>query len=608
MKKYLISLIGLLTCLSLAAQWSNNPSENNRITPEGEYTLYSHQFAVTNDGYVYVVFLSPTGNGTATYLQIINPEGEKLFPDAGKLISNYPTPSFEVVGDYVFADADGNALIFVRDQRRQTGSQQEVSYIVYKVDKAGNFLWGDEGLNVKRRTPLNYLEACINAIQLEDGSYVLAWIGGAGSTGSLDITIERISGDGEFSWLAPLEIKDQPNVPYPKLVNAGNNQFILVYAKGAGRELTARKIDFDGETVWGDVRIYWSGFTLPALNGVFSVLPDNKGGVFVSWYDDRDASRFEKAYVSYVTAGGQLAFSNLYANGQVRVGIASNIRQFGPRMVYDESNNSLYVVWEETTTSQNYTSLLIQKVSAEDGELLWGEEGIKIAEAGSGEPEVTDAVSYHSIQKAGPGKFAVFYMHSAGPNQVVSNLAALFDGATGDYLWADKPGSDSTRLTGIVFSNYKYSAGGDTRNVKEGLESSVLIGNKYWLTLWDDYRGGSGLTNSVVYMQKVNLDATLGNGATAIQTPAIKKNNFITGATLIDGATQFTIDNAKAGLVNLSLYSVSGQKIAVIHNGSLNTGKQTIDWDSKTASVRPGVYLLTLSTPEGTGTTRIIIK
>lgn len=99
---------------------------------------------------------------------------------------------------------------------------------------------------------------------------------------------------------------------YPYLINSGDNQFILVYAKGSNQDLYARKIDFDGTSVWPeDTRIYRGGFGSIPLWTILNVQPSGDGGVILSWNDDRYYTNTESAYLSYVKPNGELGLQQV---------------------------------------------------------------------------------------------------------------------------------------------------------------------------------------------------------------------------------------------------------------------------------------------------------
>jgi hypothetical protein len=578
MKKIVFTLFTVLICLSATAQWSSNPHENNRISPN-QWTLVP-EIKTAPSGLAYFTYRKLSADGIYTYLQIIDQEGNLKYPQEGRLISDYPSRSDVQYNDFSFVDKDENLILIVSDSRYGESLR---SFTVYKISPEGEMLWDEDGIGLDRGNGYSN-NAGIKVIQLEDQSYVFAWM--KGGAYDMSVEVQRLSKDGEFLWTDPVTLFSTTiNYSYPYLVNAGNNEFILIYAKGSNYEFYARKMDFEGTSVWPeDTRIYRDGFTIPAMQVLIDVTPDHKGGVFFAWYDDRFSSRFESAYVAYVKSDGSLGFVTANDWEGQKIGYVESQRSFRPKIAYDKASEALYVVWESSNEGQTYRSLRIQKLS-DTGDLLWGPEGKLIAEPYTGS---------HSIQLAGDGKFAVFYMILHSAYGQVTNHVALFD-SNGDYVWENET---------ITFST--------NESYKDKLESCPLINNEYWLTFWSDSRVEENEKEEIdiqgIFVQRINIDGTLGSKETPIQLPESGAKTELLTSSVIDNETHFTLNNPKAAHVNLSIYSLSGQKVAVVYNGILGAGKQILSWNPKAASIGSGVYLLRFSTPDGSRTSRVIIK
>ena len=72
-------------------------------------------------------------------------------------------------------DKDGNAIVVVHDLRNSPSEEQLLSYTIYKVSPEGEMLWGNEGLSIDGGISYE-TSAAMKVIQLEDGSYVFAWM------------------------------------------------------------------------------------------------------------------------------------------------------------------------------------------------------------------------------------------------------------------------------------------------------------------------------------------------------------------------------------------------------------------------------------------------
>jgi hypothetical protein len=480
MKKAVMTVFGLMCAGMLAAQWTHQA--NLQVTTGG---VAGFEAKTNKDGVTFVAFWKfvkedPARLGdrfadeldVAYYLQIIDRDGAKLFPDTGKLISNEPSRSFTAgIAHTLFIDSDGNALYTVKDERNASFDQQ--GFFVYKISPTGEMLW-DEPLDLGRGYAPGQAYNFSEVIQLSDGSYIFAYDIEAGDR-IMYIVIERASKVGVLSWDAPLLLTDPvENFAFPYLT-ADGSRFILVYSKGgslnSGKLYAQKYARSDKASIWETpATIYTGGFTSGQTPmTVVDFIPDGQGGCFVAWYDDHNNTRYEKAYVSHILPTGEQGF--VTSGEGLQVSFSSYMRAFRPAMGYDPAGENLYVAFEEHDSDQNYRTLVLQKVSKE-GELLWSEaEGEDSPVRGKLLDEAES--HYYSIQPAGTGKILVFYQHFN------ENIAVLFD-VSGDLPVEER------RLV--------FAQGGS----KGGFVSSPLQENEYFFTFW--------MSGSAVYAQKLPAD------------------------------------------------------------------------------------------------------
>jgi hypothetical protein len=596
MKKVLLTVFGLMSVLGLAAQW--NVQEDLRVTEDeiSGFDVQTNKDGITFVGFWDMVAEDPEkqgdrysdGSDMAYLLQIIGKEGNKLFPDGGKLISHEPTRSFTAGRDQtIFTDRDGNILYMVKDERNASGTDAvDQGYFVYKISPTGDFLW-DEPIDLDRGYAYN-LPIGISVVELPDGTYVFVHTIYPTSTSQISyIAIDRVSRDGTtFLWDEPLLLQDNSVSYYStSLLDAGNGNFILVYFRSG--QLYAQKYDFNKEPVWSNATlIYRGGFpNLATQNLAVNVISDQKGGCFVGWYDDRANSQIEKAYVSHIESNGQQGF--VTQEDGLRLSF-NDLRSFRPSLCYDAAGEILYAAWEEhAPNAQRYRSIVVQKITKE-GELLWtslGEDDHELVGwllDGVWSPE---APSYHSIQLAGEGKIAVFHQHDY--NYDTENIITLLDvsGEQPQYIWPDER---------LVFS----PKGG----AKSDLLSLPLTDNDYFLTFWADNRTTDLSKGEAVFAQKVYL-----NLPTAIRFPetGLADNRFTVVSNGGSGKVDFVVDGSTAGDASLEIYSISGQKADLIRL-QLHAGENRIPWNLQ--HLATGVYLAKLTTPAGVQTKRFVIN
>ncbi|MDR2971890.1 MAG: fibronectin type III domain-containing protein [Bacteroidales bacterium] len=499
MKKELFTILLAVVCMITNAQWNDNPAENNRITPLGT-EIYDFEFGTSNDGTTFITFNRPTGGVTATFIQIVDVNGNMLFSDAGKMISNKPTLSWTMTNQLIFVDDDGNAIIVVCDCRNSTGTG--ISYALYKVSPTGEMLWGEDGIDLCGGMEYETL-ARMNVIQTEDGNYVCAWSVYQGEDAY--IQMQKISKTGTLLW-NNVRIEAPPlMIDYPYLVNAGNNQVIVTFSKKtagmySNRTLTARKIASDGANVWAnDLSVFTGFFGMTPLWVIVRAIPDQMGGTFVGWYDSRDNPNKSSTYVAHVKANGTLGFNGI--EGGVKVGGHTILTSFEPEMYCDEEEGFLYVTWRETenTIQQSKQQLNIQQLKISSGELMWGQNGVIIS------PYYDYTISFHTIQGGGDGNAAVFFTTNEWHPQYYFewdiNKVTLIN-SHGEYVWDNEI---------IELSN--------PVGFKDNMLSTPLQFNSYWLTIWGDSRDAGDGKARKVYMQRLNLDGTLGDNGTIVCSP-----------------------------------------------------------------------------------------
>lgn len=589
MKKSLLIGIAIVSCMTATAQWTNDPAVNTKVSPEDQ-GVYAEEFAVNKDGLIYYNYNGPTGGTTATFLQILDKHGNKTLKDPGLTISTERARGWVAVNQMLMVDKEGNAIISVSDCRYAPIGSQNLSYTVYKVSPTGEMLWGEDGIGLEKGE-ISDSEANMNIIQLEDGSYVFAWTRSVANGAPFSIHMQRLSSTGEFLWDEPVTISDE-NITYiySWIVNAGDNQFVLVYSKGTNQDLMAQKYDFDGTPVWPEeLTVYRGGFGSIPIWTFIDVIPDEKGGAFVGWYDDRYYSGFSKSYVSHITTDGELGFidgieGTALSNPEYLMG-------FGPKMIYDSKNDCLFTVHRETDKNQSWNHLVVQKVSME-GELLWGAEGKELTTLTN-----QGSVSYSTIQTTGDGDVVVFYMYLDGlaGNSNVLTYAVRLDGESEDAtrVWGEEP-----VLLSTIESN------------KSSLESSPLVDNSYYVTMWNDHilintEDGGSRSEDRTFMQCIKLDGTLLSVPSSIDNIYENQGLALTASATKDNVA-FCINSEKSRLAELNIYSISGQKVAVVFNGELDNGTKDVTW--RTSNINAGVYIATLTTSEGSKSIRIIVK
>ena len=585
-KNLLLVATAMMACTSVFGQWNSNPAENMLAWPIEKGNFYYNEMGKTSDGGAWVVINHPGPNHdrVCTSVQLIDSAGNYKFEEP-LLVSDYPSRTWTTTGQILFVDRDDNAIVAVYDQRYNTGANgSEESYSVYKITPDGEFPWGRDGIALEGEKVYNYVVS-MNMCQMADGSYVLAWT----HTYEVDaykpfaLEMQRISPEGAMLW-NPETVRmyeKNGNFQYPYVVDGGNNQVILLYAKGTAMDYYARKLDFDGTPVWSeDTRVYNGGWgTIPPWT-LINVYPSGDGGAIMSWDDDRYFTQVESAYLAYIKPNGELGFSS--ENGQKMA--YNDWRQMRVNSFYDKASDAFYGIWVEFSAGQSWSRLMAQKFS-KDGELLWGEYGIEL------KPMEQTNYSYTSIQSSVNDEVAFFYMRAYDP--AASNVEAFVT---------------TVNVNDTTIRREFELTKGDRISPKTTLETLPLHDGKYWIAKWvDEGISTDEVNRDRLMMQRVNVDFTLGNPNAdgAVEGVQADADAFVALATLVENEAMFATNFATATQATLAIYDINGALVATPFEGVLAAGRQYIEWS---ANVPAGIYLATLTTANSVETVKLMVK
>lgn len=495
MKKILLS-IAVAACCSTAvrAQYTSDPSVNTNVV-ENVHN-YGNYAVVSKQGILYSLTILPgqdaEGNSRLAYwVQVLDKEGNKILPGKGVMLCDYRNLTYTKVNQVLFADNDGNCLVMVSDCRNAPKGTLDHGYTVYKIGPDGKLLW-KQGTDLADGTAFENV-AAIKVVQVADGGYVFAYEVFSGDNNiPAHLRMEKLTGDGKKAWDDDVVLRDSKTpYTYPYIVDAGDNQVMLVYARGTGQYIMARLVDFDGSFVWDeDLKVYVGGFDSVPLHTIFNVVPAPEGA-FVAWRDDRSYEGSFSNYVSYVKKDGTLGFPG--GTNALKLSYASDYSRWVPSLVYNGESKSLYAFWRQFSQAhQTYAGLFVQRVSLE-GELMWGPEGKAVIDM-----QQDVYVGYPTIQNAGGSDVAVFYQTNA--INIVNSYVMKMD-KDGNSLWSE-PLNVSAVQSG-----------------KSDFEASALIDGSYWVTTWQDSRDSDESDADALYAQVVNIDGgfsqTTGIGAVA---------------------------------------------------------------------------------------------
>lgn len=576
MKKITFAILLFVLAIPYAvAQWSNK-AEETLLVYSGP--INEPELAVAPNGNTWVYYqvaADENYSGLTVCLQLVDTLGNKLFGENGLKISDKPNRSWLLCNKYLFVDRDGNAIVAVHDIRNAVDTKY-LSYTIYKISQTGEFLWGEDGLALEG-TDAFATSSHMSTTQVDDGSYVLAWDVVNPETEQYEVRMQRISPDGELLWntkdVAITDPSGRVLNTWPTVVDAGFNQVIVIYFAGSSYDMYARKLDFDGSSVWSeDTRLYRAGWTQIPAWSVIDVKPSGDGGAIIAWADDRYLTG-SSTYLTYVKGNGEIGFA-AGVDGQ-RLGYNDFIGTQAYCM-YDPHTDTFLALWREAYSAL-YFRIMAQRIT-KDGELLWGETGYELT------PFSDSQYGYGTIQAAPDGQAAFFYMHNNAVDRNTEMYVTLLNVA------------DTTMRQDMLFS--------DTNTFCEryDLQTTALTPQNSWSTMWLEGLAGGALD---MKMHRVNADLTLGNKDTSVDAIEAQNFAFSVVSDMVQGATLFAVETQQATQAVLTVYDLSGAVVATPFDGVLNAGKQYIEWN---ANAPAGVYLATLATTNGVKTVKLLVK
>lgn len=528
-------LLATVLCVTLGAQAQWNEDQPVRLW--GQDVNYPDYLMRTSDtGYTWLLSnkIDIASNGEPSelfYAQGLDKDGKKLLGETPYLLSDEYYQTYIMIEDNLFIDRDNNGLFGVLDHRYD----EEGTYITfYKISPEGEMLWGTDGITINMDyAPLYVVGLC--GIQLEDGSYVFAWMAESENNSNYEIVMQRVSEDGQLAW-EPNTVKlssASTNYQYPHLQNAGNNQYLLSYAYGSSGAIQVMKYDFDGTPVWTDpASVYNGSWGSTPLWIKISYAPSGDGGMIISWYADPNFTNIEDAYIQYVKPDGTLGFN---AKNGLQLDYTDNLRHLGVKTVYDPSTDSFLSIILGCDPNQYEYCVKAQRIS-KSGDLLWGEEGKDIVELGE------DILGFVSVQLGNPGEVAYFYESASDAmGRVVSNNVSCYDIAKCEELWSTTIGD----LESPKGSYYSGNAG------------------TFWVVAWhENGENEDGYSTSIgdIYTMRVNFDGT--QGVISGISPIATDNKLTYNCT--DGNVEFATP--------VSVYDINGRLVGKGRRVTLEPG------------------------------------
>jgi len=232
---------------------------------------YPNQMVSDGSGGVIVVGYTFQGDSDAVYAQRVDSAGNTLWGSGGVQVF-----VGLVVGACIAGDGSGGGIIVFEQVTPSTDSD----IYVHKVDAEGDILWGPDGVPI-----------CVGPSHQYSPQIVADGAGGAISfwVDERGVCAQRVDADGHKPWNEDVLLCDST---YVRIASDGSGGAFCVSYYGV-----AKRLDATGTELWGSDGIT---FTPEAIHEPgLALVPDDCGGLLISWAEDVKWRHYEISNVSY---------------------------------------------------------------------------------------------------------------------------------------------------------------------------------------------------------------------------------------------------------------------------------------------------------------------
>lgn len=538
MKKLLIITSIIFFFNNTFAQWVTNTNVNTLISDDATYSETVPISAPGLNGATYISWFQGNTNGSYdAMLQLLDLNGNAIWPTA-LVVSNNPQSTALYNSDFT-TDASGNAIMAFQDIRNG-----DLQTVIYKIDASGNFVWGNDGIELHDTNAT--FEAAPKIAVFDNDDVVVGWSASAGN--NKWVAWQIISAAGSPLFVDP-QIIDSPTVNYSRVtpVITSANNFMLVYVQETGNFpgltslLFCQQYNQNGIAQWPaaiQISNYGLGFVAIPL-----AVGDNSGGCYVGFNSGTPgAPAINDAFIQRINPMGVTLFG---PDGTELSALGGN-HKFLKDMFLNTTDAKVYCVLKITDSGQNGAGVYAQAVDG-SGFMQFTTNAVEVVPIST-----TSPCEAFTIEDATNGCY-ITYTEGGFNNQVIKAHKISYAGT-------------------ILFANPVVLS--DANSGKSRLTSSTNASPGQLVVSWEDTRINQG-----IYAQNMANDGNLGV-ITAINDKGNLDHQAISVSTIVNNQ----ISLFGANTAELKLISTTGQ---LIYTQKLSKGLNTIN----APAIANGIYL-----------------
>lgn len=574
MKKSIFLFLSLCFCgFNTQAQFTTNTAINTMVRdslPE-EVTPLSALNPI--DGSTYVSWFNQNGSGGYDFsMQLIDKNGNLLWPTSGITVSNYPQLSYVSRYDLV-TDGEGNAITTMQDIRNGP-----VSVVAYKLAPNGTRLWGNAGIDLFDSLGTSGVSARIGVLPTNDA--IIAWnVDGSPRDW---VAFQRVNANGTLPWgTTPKRIIDSTftfSTTRPQIIPSIGGDFLVFSVQQTGSfpfigTMYMQRYDGSGNPVWASP-VQLSTKTIGFVHFP-SIVSDGAGGAFVAFTTSNPASlSINDTYVQHIDASG-----NLWSLDGTEAVTGANSHREAVSMFHDITSNSSWILMKELNLSQSNSGITVQRLDAAGNRLL-------------------------GVTGAGVIPVGAYYFEPYEIRQMDNQAVIVYKETNGSMNLLFATRIDSNGVT-------TWSSGGvmicDANNDRYNVTLTP-----YWtdgtdgqcIAVWEDLRYDRG-----VYAQNISGIGTLGSLFTGSQ----ELSGDLAAASVYPNPSRtlphLHYNSGKSTSVTLQLMDQAGRMISTKSSLKINAGVNDFRLSDLFNNIQlaPGNYTLVLSDENTSNTMRLTI-